>query len=75
MSDSPLADRFRLDDLIDGLADDLKKLRNGEISNRDANARAALAKQILRGVHYIVTAQKVLAESAKDVSQIAGPSE
>ena len=34
---------------------------------REARARAELGKQILRGVHYVVTAQKYLADQAKDV--------
>lgn len=55
-----LADRFSLDDLIVGLAGDLKALREGKISVRDAQARAVLAKQILRGVHYVVMAQKFI---------------
>lgn len=62
---SPLADRFRLDDLIDGLSNDLNLLRGGKISVRDAQARALLAKQILRGVHYVVTAQKLLSDQAR----------
>lgn len=62
MSDEPksLAERFDLSDLIAGLAADLKDLRAGKISVRDAQARAVLAKQILRGVHYVVVAQKYL---------------
>lgn len=62
---NPLSQRFKLDELIDGLADDLKLLRAGKISVREANARALLAKQILRGVHYVVVAQKFLAGQAK----------
>lgn len=55
-----LADKFDLSDLINGLVGDLKDLRANKISVRDANARAVLAKQILRGVHYVVVAQKFL---------------
>ena len=65
LSPNPLSARFKLDELIDGLADDLRALRSGKISVREANARAALAKQILRGVHYVVVAQKYLSEQAK----------
>jgi len=57
---SNIADRFDLQTLIEGLAQDLKDLRAGKISVRDAHARAALGKQILRGVHYVVVAQKFL---------------
>lgn len=59
-----LADGLNLADLIQGLANDLKDLRAGRISVRDARARAELARQILRGVHYVVTAQKFIAGQA-----------
>ncbi|APH71422.1 hypothetical protein [Aquibium oceanicum] len=62
---APISERFHLDEMIDGLASDLRELRAGKISVREANARAALAKQILRGVHYVVVAQKFLSEQAK----------
>jgi hypothetical protein len=67
MSDEPqtLAERFDLQDLIAGLVGDLRDLRAGKISNRDAQARALLAKQILRGVHYVVQAQKFIEGKAK----------
>ena len=65
---NPLSQRFKLDELIDGLANDLAELRAGRISVREANARATLAKQILRGVHYVVTAQKYLSDNARLVS-------
>lgn len=55
-----LAERFSLDDLIGGLSSDLRELRAGKISVRDAHARAVLAKQILRAVHYVVMAQKYM---------------
>lgn len=64
---APLSDRFQLDAMIDDLAQDLRDLRAGKISVRDAQARAALAKQILRGVHYVVQAQKFLAASARQL--------
>jgi len=55
-----LSDRLSLEALIAGLLDDLKQLRRGQISVRDAHARAELARQILRGVHYVVIAQRYL---------------
>jgi len=55
-----LSDRLSLESLIAGLLDDLKKLRRTEISVRDAHARAELARQILRAVHYVVSAQRYL---------------
>lgn len=57
---SSLAERLNLSDLIAGLVGDLNALRAGKISVRDAHARAELARQILRGVHYVVQAQKFL---------------
>ena len=59
-SPQSLVERFDLADLISGLAADLRDLREGRLSVRDAHARAELARQILRGVHYVVTAQKYL---------------
>ena len=55
-----LADNLSLTDLIAGLAQDLRDLREGKISIRDAHARAELARQIFRGVHYVVSAQKFM---------------
>lgn len=55
-----LSDRLDLGTLIAGLLGDLKDLRAGKISIREAHARAELARQVLRGVHYVVTAQKYL---------------
>lgn len=68
LKSAPVSDRFRLDAMIDDLAGDLHALRAGKISVRDAQARAALAKQILRGVHYVVQAQKFLEANARQLS-------
>lgn len=57
---SSLAEQFDLRSFVGGLVSDLKELRAGKISVRDAHARAELARQVLRGVHYVVTAQKFL---------------
>jgi hypothetical protein len=57
---SSLTDQFDLRSFVGGLVSDLKELRAGKISARDAHARAELARQVLRGVHYVVTAQKFL---------------
>lgn len=59
-----LAESLNLSTLITDLAGDLKALREGRISVRDAQARAELARQILRGVHYVVTAQKFIESQA-----------
>lgn len=58
MSVAPLSESLNLQQLIGGLMGDLRDLREGKISVRDAHARAELARQILRGVHYVVQAQK-----------------
>lgn len=62
--------RFNLMVVTDGLIADLQALREGRISVRDARARAELARQILRSVHYVVTAQKFIAEQAKAIPAI-----
>lgn len=64
----PLTARFNLMDFTDSLIRDLEELRAGKISVRDAQARALLAKHVLRSVHYVVTAQKYLSENAKEIS-------
>lgn len=61
-------ERFQIDALINDLAGDLRELRAGRISIREAKARAELAKQILRGVHYVVTAQKYLGDRAREIA-------
>lgn len=64
MSVAPLSESLNLQQLIGGLMGDLRDLREGKISVRDAHARAELARQILRGVHYVVQAQKFLSGQA-----------
>lgn len=65
----PLTQRFNLMSFTDGLIEDLDALRSGKISVRDAMARANLAKQVLRSVHYVVTAQKFLSDNARKLPQ------
>lgn len=62
-----MSEALNLGDLITGLVSDLKDLRTGKISVREAHARAELARQILRGVHYVVTAQKFIDGQAKQI--------
>lgn len=71
-SDEPsdLAVTLNLVQFTKQLMDDLRLLRAGKISTRDAHARAELARQVLRSVHYIVNAQKFLSERA-----LPGPSD
>lgn len=69
-----IADRLDLASLIAGLMGDLKELRAGKITTQQAHARAELARQILRGVHYVVTAQKFLEQqNLKQVSHVEVP--
>lgn len=62
-----LSERFNLAGFTDSLLNDLALLRTGKISIRDAKARADLAKQVLRAVHYVVTAQRFLSDNAKQL--------
>jgi len=61
----PLTDRFNLMDFTDSLIEDLKLLRQGDISVHEAHARANLAKQVLKSVHYTIVAQKFMIEQAQ----------
>lgn len=60
-----LAKRLDLQDLVGGLVGDLRDLRDGKISIKEAHARAELARQILRGVQYVIQAQKFLEGQAR----------
>lgn len=62
---SPVTDRLDLDNVIKGLADDLKLLREGKIGVNDAIARSLLAKQIFNGVRIYLSASKLLSASAQ----------
>jgi hypothetical protein len=66
----PLTERFNLVDFTDSLIADLQALRAGQISIRDAMARAEIAKQVLRSVGFVVSAQKYLSDNAKPVKGI-----
>lgn len=69
---SSLAERFSIDVVINGLAEDLQQLRDGKIGVDSALARAALAKQLFNGVRLVIQGQRMLAENAKPVSIAAG---
>lgn len=69
---SSLSESLNLQSLIAGLMGDLKALRDGKISIQDAKARAELARQILRGVHYVVQAQKYLSSQALPAPEQGG---
>lgn len=57
---SPLDERFSLEDVIGGLAGDLRALRAGSISIEDARTRAELAKQLFNGVRLVINARRHL---------------
>jgi hypothetical protein len=60
-----LSTRFDLMSFTDSLIGDLRDLRGGKISTKDAMARAELAKQVLRSVQLVVTARKFIEGAAK----------
>jgi hypothetical protein len=55
-----LSERLDLPQIIKGLAADLRNLREGTISVRDARARADLARELLRAVRLVVEAQRYI---------------
>lgn len=59
------ADRYSLDMIVKGIADDLIALRAGQISIKDAQARALLAKQYMNGVRLVMNARQSLEAAAK----------
>lgn len=63
-----VADRLNLESVLLGLADDLKKLREGKISVDQAKAAAELSKQIMNGVRLVINAQKSLEQKARRIS-------
>ena len=69
---SPLSERFSLDEVIHGLADDLEALRAGRMSVDAARASAELAKQLFNGVRLVVNAQRMLEQRAALLPQAGG---
>lgn len=65
-----IAETFQLEEVITGLASDLKERRAGKITVEDARARADLARQIFNGLRLYVTAQKYLEQNMKQVKLI-----
>jgi hypothetical protein len=65
-----IAETFNLEEVITGLASDLKERRAGKITVEDARARADLARQIFNGLRLFVTAQKYLEQNMKQVKLI-----
>ena len=68
---APVSDRLNLEEIINGLAADLKALRAGEFTVPDAHARAVLAKQIFNGVRIYLNGMALLSGHAKKVEEIA----
>jgi hypothetical protein len=69
---TPISDSLGLRDVILGLADDLKQMREGKISPSEGMARAAVAKQMFNGVRLYVQAVKTLESAAKPISETEG---
>lgn len=66
---SPLVERFSLDEVINGLAGDLRELRAGTITVDQARVRAELAKQLMNGVRLVINAQKHLEDRSRLLGQ------
>lgn len=72
--DSDIAPRVDLDEIIADLLGDLKAVRVGTISLRDARVRAEIAREIMRGFRLVIEARKFIAANAKPIPEItAGP--
>jgi hypothetical protein len=72
---SPLGERFNLETVIQGIADDITALRAGQISIDDARTRAELAKQFMNGVRLVINAQKYLEDRARLIGAAAAAME
>jgi len=55
-----------LEDFTLELIGDLKALRQGRISVKEARARAMLAREVLRAVHLQLEGMRYLSEAAKE---------
>jgi len=62
---SEATDKYSLDAIVKGIADDLIALREGKISIKDAQARALLAKQYMNGVRLVINARQSLESNAR----------
>jgi hypothetical protein len=67
-----LGQRLDLNQILKGLAGDLKALRGGEISVQQARVRAELAREFLRGVRLLVEAEKFISVRALPVGAREG---
>lgn len=62
---APVAEALELDEVIKGLAADLRDMRDKKISQQDGIARAAVAKQLFNGVRLYLQAMQMLEKRAK----------
>ncbi|MFN3833767.1 MAG: hypothetical protein ACK4SQ_16195 [Allorhizobium sp.] len=67
-----IADGFDVPEIIRGLAGDLKDLRAGKITPKEAQVRADIAKQIFNGLRLVVSAQKFVSQKARQIQAIEG---
>ena len=67
---SALADQYSLADVVRGPAQDLKDLRAGRISQSEALARSALAKQYFNGLRPVLVGHRYLGQRR---ARSAGP--
>lgn len=67
---TPVSDELNLKDIIIGLSQDLRDLRDSKISPAEAHARAVLAKQIWNGARIYLQAIKTIEAAAKPIGEI-----
>lgn len=67
---SPLNDRFDLEAVIRGLAGDLQRVRDGQMTIEAARANADLAKQLFNGVRLVVSVQRTLESNARQIGSL-----
>ncbi len=68
---APMTKELGLAGVITGLVSDLEDLRAGKISTGDAQARAALAKQVFNGVRLYLNATVMLSDAAKPTAALS----
>lgn len=67
METTDIGEAFDVPAIIYGLAQDLKDLRSGKITPKEAQVRADMAKQIFNGLRIVVSAQRFMSANAKNV--------
>ncbi|NTI27622.1 hypothetical protein [Rhizobium rhizogenes] len=72
METADIGEAFDVPAIIRGLNGDLIALRNGQITVKEAQTRAELAKQIFNGLRMVVQTQKYLSERARKIDAIEG---